>query len=51
MSWQRMVNSGFKDCSKGFSNYDQLKKGLENNLENNKIFLNMVIHDLRNPTN
>ena len=24
---------------------------LENNLENNKVFLNMVVHDMRNPTN
>ena len=24
---------------------------LEKNLENSKIFLNMVVHDLRNPTN
>ena len=24
---------------------------LEKNLENNKIFLNMVVHDMRNPTN
>ena len=24
---------------------------LETNLENNKIFLNMVVHDMRNPTN
>ena len=24
---------------------------LESDLDNNKIFLNMVIHDLRNPTN
>ena len=23
---------------------------LETNLENNKIFLNMVVHDMRNPT-
>jgi hypothetical protein len=23
---------------------------LENNLENNKLFLNMVVHDMRNPT-
>ena len=25
-------------------------KKLENNLQNNKIFLNMVVHDMRNPT-
>ena len=24
---------------------------LEKNLENNKLFLNMVVHDMRNPTN
>ena len=24
---------------------------LETNLENNKVFLNMVVHDMRNPTN
>ena len=24
---------------------------LETNLENNKLFLNMVVHDMRNPTN
>jgi predicted phage tail protein len=24
---------------------------LENKLENNKVFLNMVVHDMRNPTN
>jgi hypothetical protein len=24
---------------------------LETNLENNKIFLNMIVHDMRNPTN
>jgi hypothetical protein len=24
---------------------------LENNLVNNKLFLNMVVHDMRNPTN
>jgi hypothetical protein len=24
---------------------------LEKNLENNKVFLNMVVHDMRNPTN
>ena len=24
---------------------------LENNLENNKVFLNMLVHDMRNPTN
>ena len=33
-------------------NYFKNKKiELENNLENNKIFLNMVVHDMRNPTN
>lgn len=26
-------------------------KLLESNLENNKIFLSMVVHDMRNPTN
>ena len=26
-------------------------KILEKNLENNKIFLNMVVHDMRNPIN
>ena len=28
---------------------DKVKK-LENNLKNNKIFLNMAVHDMRNPT-
>jgi len=26
-------------------------KDLENSLESNKIFLNMAVHDMRNPTN
>ena len=29
--------------------FKEKAKKLENNLENTKIFLNMVIHDLRNP--
>ena len=33
-------------------NYFKNKKiELEINLENNKIFMNMVVHDMRNPTN
>jgi hypothetical protein len=32
--------------------YLKQKSGLlEKNLENNKVFLNMVVHDMRNPTN
>ena len=32
--------------------YLKQKTGLlEKNLENNKVFLNMVVHDMRNPTN
>lgn len=32
--------------------YLRSKSGkLDKNLENTKIFLNMVVHDLRNPTN
>jgi hypothetical protein len=31
--------------------FKEKSKLLEKNLENNKIFLNMVVHDMRNPTN
>ena len=31
--------------------FKEKTKQLEQSLENNKIFLNMVVHDMRNPTN
>ena len=31
--------------------FKEKTKYLEQSLENNKIFLNMVVHDMRNPTN